>query len=160
MNFVFNKEKSIEINMKFALKYIKMDVGFYVQKSAIKLLIKTLKVSNKQTKIDTFKKLEKELSNKGFYVRRVYFEFVSELINVFSIKFAENFGVLENLYSFFSDKLPLNVKSIKILQRIVPFASEKCINTITTKLSIVKSNSTTTEDFKNVNCFHYIIKIN
>ena len=152
MSFIFNKEKSIEINKKFALKYMKSDIGFYVQKKAIKLLIKALRVSNKATKTEVFKQIEMDfLNKKGFYSRRVFMEFVIELVDKFSIKFVENIGVLDNFFCFFNDKTSLNLIAIKLLKKIVPFASEKCVTNILNIVTKLSNELREGKELKNVN---------
>ena len=132
------------MNKKISLKFIKPDIGFYVQKKAIKLLVKTLKFAYKSTKQEIIKYMQKEyLTKKGFYIRRVYFEFFNEIITIFSIKFTEAYGILSCFYPFINDgNLDIRIKSIKLLEKLVPFATDESVNIIIEKVEECRKNNT------------------
>ncbi len=119
---------------------MKTSIGFYVQINAIKFLVKLLKHVNKNSKKEIFKQVEEEfLINKGYYIRRVYFEFIKELINVFSIKFLENYEVVDKFNLFLNDKSSeLRLKAIGLLNKIVPFASEEKVKCLLARLNTIE----------------------
>jgi len=127
------------------------NIGFYVQKKSIRLLVKTLKISNKSTKVEIFRHMEKEfLIKKGYYVRKVYMEFFIEMINVFSIKFVEYFGLLDNYIKFLNDKTSLNIVSIELLKRIIPFASDKTSTVILENLDKINKENKSNKELNKV----------
>lgn len=122
--------------------------GFYIQKKSVKLLLKSLRLANKVVKLEVFKFVEKEyLLNKGFYIRRVYFEFFAEVVNLFSIKFIENenYGLIDNYFKMLNDKSELRINALKLVEKILPFSSEKTYNSIVDKIEKINKENTLLE---------------
>jgi len=139
INFTLFKEKCLEITKRFSIKYIHSKFGIEIEKKAIKLLVKSMKYSNRTFKKDMIFLIERDFyTKKGYYLRRIYFEFYAELANTFSIKFLESYDTLEKILSFLSDNYYIQSQALKLLEFLIPLISDTLISKIITIVKELK----------------------
>jgi len=98
-----------------------------------------MKYSNRTFKKDMIFLIERDFyTKKGYYLRRIYFEFYAELANTFSIKFLESYDTLEKILSFLSDNYYIQSQALKLLEFLIPLISDTLISKIITIVKELK----------------------
>jgi hypothetical protein len=95
-----NDDFSVKI-FNFIKKFINSE-NYQIQIEIIRILAKDLKYC--KNKEDILKYTESELfQSKSFYKRRLYFTFFETCLELFSIKYIKENGILENFFKFFEE---------------------------------------------------------
>jgi hypothetical protein len=117
-------EQSIDNLFLFCKKQIKKE-NYLIQIEAIKLCVKLMKYAKENSREEILKYVNFEfLENNNFYYRRLYFSFIEECIDNFSICYLKEKGLILNLIKFLSLKEGCNKnligKTLKFFQQCFP----------------------------------------
>ena len=129
-----------------------LNKNFKILKLACKTLPYILKYSNKNTRDEILKFVEKEfVDSKSFYRRRYFFPFFKKCVKIFSITYLKENLLIENMKKFINDNCCFIRGLIMTLKLIVPLITEdiKLKNSIFSNLEEIK-NSTKDAEIKKV----------
>jgi len=127
------------------MKYLQSKCGQEIQKLAIKLLVKNIKHTNRPSKKEIMGQVEKEfLIKKGYFFRKVYFEFFIEMTNSFSVKFLETFDLIDKIFIFLEEDFYIFNQTLKLLEFLIPLLPDVTTNKI--KESIINIISKKSKD--------------
>ena len=80
-----------------------------------------VKYASKAIKEEILKYVEKEvIGNKSFYKRRYYFSFFKKSLEILSVSFLKENGLVDNLLKFLSDSNLFTKNSLKFVREIFP----------------------------------------
>jgi hypothetical protein len=116
-------------NDDFSNKYLNFikkqskSINFQIQNEAIRHYTKIFKYS--KNKSDLLKYIDAEIFySKCFYKRRLYFQFFFSCLELFSIKFIKEKGIIDNLLKFFDDNFLFLNKLLTILPTFFPLIND------------------------------------
>jgi hypothetical protein len=144
VEYFSNHAKSDEIFTKLIqiLKFFLHDKkgnNFIVQVECLIGLARILKFSQNQRRQGLLKYIEDEYANnKSFYKRRLYFKFIEECFEIFSIKYAKYFGLLDGLYQLLDDNNLIKCNVLSVLSKIYPLISTDGGERFVKKISEIK----------------------
>ena len=108
-----------------------------IKTQALKLLVKILREAPKQLRDEIIKYTESEILNvKNFYVKRLYFIFFEECLEVFSFIFIKENKIFENIMRLLHENNEIMVnKFLKTLPKYYPYIYED------NKLKVIINNN-------------------
>ncbi len=140
-------EQSIYNLFLFCKKQIKKE-NYLIQVEAIKLCVKLMKYAKENYREEILKYVNFEfLENNNFFYRRLYFSFIEECIDNFSICYLKEKGLILNLIKFLSLKEGCNKyligKTLKIFQHCFPLfhKDDKLVFLLYNKLELIRKTS-------------------
>ncbi len=132
--------------------------NYKVIKQAFKVLALVMKYASKATKEEILKYLEKEVvGNKSFYKRRYYFSFFKKSLEILSVSFLKENGLVDNLLKFLSDLNLFTKNSLKYVREVFPliYDDAKIKSIIENKLDKIRGGNNDFESQK-VNFTHFL----
>jgi hypothetical protein len=139
----------------FAKKFLKYE-NYELQCNSIELIAVILKYSKTQEEVLQY--IDEEILSQNFYNKRLYINFLKKCLDIFSITFIQENGILEKVLKLFEEgNIFLIIEILNLLPTLyilLPELKKNCINELVLKLK----REITTKDFeymKVISMFNY-----
>jgi hypothetical protein len=99
---LFDNKDFLDKMLILSTKYMGYE-NYQINSMAVRLLAKVCKYSKKQEKEKIFTQLEKDLLKNSFYQRRLFFDFITECVDLFSLHYLKENKIFEIFLNMFKD---------------------------------------------------------